>query len=629
MSVSVINKKKSEGVSNWRINALAFLFSALVLVLLARFYNLQIAQYAQYRALAEGQHFFFKNLVPKRGEIFMKDRSGLYPAAVNREAKMAYAVPKEIENASEAALSVASVLQMDAEDLKARFEKKDDMYELLKHRLSDEEIQGIKKLELKGIRLADENYRYYPSSELAANVLGFVGWKENVLGGRYGLEAYFDDQMKGIEGSLFHERDASGGWIGGGQKEISQAKNGDTLVLTLDHIAQYQAEKILKSATERYGADGGQIVVMEPGSGRILTMASYPTFNPNDYAKTENLNSFRNPAVNDAYESGSVFKTFTIAAGLDSDKITPDTTYVDTGSVKEAGYNIRNSDLKSNGTQTMTQVLEKSLNTGVIHVEKLLGNKNFADYVERFGFGNRTGIELAGEAKGNINNLKNLKSDIQFFTASFGQGVTVTPIQLAAAYSAIANGGTLMKPQIIDSIIHADGSVETVEGQEVRRVISPKAAMQTAEILRSVVENGHGKRAGVPGYQVGGKTGTAQLVDPETGKYAEGKSTGSFAGFAPVNDPKFTIVVKLDNPKNVEWAESSAAPAFGELMEFLLEYHNIEPTEEYTQKELDEFNRYHTLSRLAEEEKEDAGPGDADETVEEIKEDKKKKDDKR
>ncbi|MFA7208852.1 MAG: penicillin-binding protein 2 [Parcubacteria group bacterium] len=625
MSVSVINKKKSEGISNWRINALAFLFFALALVLLLRFYDLQVLQCAQYRALAEGQHSFFKNLVPKRGEIFMKDRAGLYPAAVNRETKMAYAVPKEIENSSEAAISVASILQMDAGDLKTRFENKDDMYELLKHRLNEEEIGKIKDLDLKGIRLADENYRYYPSSELAANALGFVGWKGDALGGRYGLEAYFDDQLKGTEGSLFHERDASGGWIGGGQKEISQAKNGDTLILTLDHIAQYQAEKILKSATERYAAEGGQIVIMEPDTGKILTLASYPTFNPNDYAKTEDLNSFRNPAVNDAYESGSVFKPITIAAGLDSGKISPDTTYVDTGSVKEAGYNIRNSDLKSNGKQTMTQVLEKSLNTGVIYVEKLLGNKNFADYVERFGFGSQTGIELVGEAKGNVNNLKNLKSNIQFFTASFGQGITVTPIQLAAAYSAIANGGTLMKPQIIDSIIHADGSEDTVGAQEVRRVISPQAAMQTAEMLRSVVTDGHGKRADVPGFLVGGKTGTAQLVDPETGKYAEGKSTGSFAGFAPINDPKFVIVVKLDNPKNVEWAESSAAPAFGELMKFLLEYYNVEPTEEYTQKELDEFNRYHTLSRLSEEEDgAEAVADSADAPLSEVKEPKKK-----
>lgn len=607
---------------------MVFAFFGIAAVILVRFYILQVGEHLQYKALAQGQHSFFQNLIPKRGEIFMKDKNELYPAAVNRETKTAYAVPKEIENPSEAAMAVSSVLQLDPSELKEKFEKPDDMYEVLKRRLSDEEIDRIKNLNLKGIRLSDEDYRYYPSSELAANVVGFVGWKGDILAGRYGLESYFEEELRGIDGSLFQKRDASGGWIGGEQREISQAKDGDTLVLSMDHIVQYQAEKILRGAAERYGADGGQIVVMEPGTGKILTMASYPTFNPNDYAKTEDLNSFRNPAVNDAYESGSVFKTFTIAAGLDSGKIRPDTTYTDTGEVKEAGYAIHNSDNKANGVQTMVEVLEKSLNTGVIFVEKQLGNKNFADYVERFGFGSQTGIDLPGEARGNISNLKNLKSDIHFFTAAFGQGITTTPIQLAAAYSAIANGGTLMEPRLIDSVIHPDGSKETVEPKEVRRVISSKAAMETAEILQSVVENGHGKRAGVPGYEVGGKTGTAQFVDPDTGKYAEGKSVGSFAGFAPVDDPKFTIVVKLDNPRNVEWAESSAAPAFGELMKFLLEYYNIEPTEEYTQKELDDFNAYHTLSQVVK-----ADTEDKDKTVEvqivvEDK-DKKKKDDKR
>ncbi len=599
MTVSVISKKQAEGISNWRIYALVFLFFAIILVLLLRFYNLQVAQYTQYRALAEGQHSLFQNLIPKRGEIFMKDKDGLYPAAVNRETKMAYAVPKEIENASEAAFAVAPILQLDAAELKTKFEKPDDMYEVLKHRLSDEEIDKIKGLKLKGLHLSDENYRYYPSTELAANVIGFVGWRNDSLGGQYGLESYFDDKLRGTEGSLLQKRDASGGLISFGQKEITNAKNGDTLVLTLDHIVQYQTEKILRNAVEKFAASGGNITIMDPMTGKILAMASYPTFDPNNYAQVEDINVFRNPPVNDAYEPGSVFKSFTIAAGLDSNKISPDSTYVDTGSIKEAGYTIHNSDMKANGLQTMTNVLEKSLNTGVIYVEKLLGNKNFADYVERFGFGEQSEIDLKGEAKGNINNLNNLKSNIQFFTASFGQGITVTPIQLAAAYSALANGGSLMKPQIVDKIVYANGSEEVVEPQEIRRVISQKAALQTAQILRSVVVNGHGKRAGVPGYLVAGKTGTAQVVDAETKSYAEGKSVGSFAGFAPVDNPRFTMVVSLTDPKNVEWAESSAAPAFGELMKFLLEYYNIEPTEDYTQKDLDDFNQSHNIAKFS------------------------------
>jgi len=590
-----IHKKNSEDIANWRIYTLVFVFFAIVVVLFFRFYGLQFVQYDQYRALADGQHSFFQNLIPKRGEIYMKDKSGIYPAAVNRETKLAYAVPKEIENPSDAAFAVAPILQMDASELKDKFSKENDSYEPLKHRLSDEEIAGINNLKLKGIHLSDESFRYYPSGELASNLIGFVGWKGNELGGRYGLESYFDEDLKGTEGSLFHQRDASGSWVGVGQKEITQAKDGDTLFLTVDHIVQYQTEKILKNAIEKYGADGGNITVMDPETGKILAMATYPTFDPNNYSQVEDIGAFRNAPVNDSYEPGSVFKAFTIAAGLDSGLIAPDSTYTDTGSVQEAGYTIHNSDMKANGVQTMTNVLEKSLNTGVIYVEKLLGNKNFADYVNRFGFGEQTGIDSIGESRGNINNLKNLKSNIQFFTASFGQGITVTPIQLAAAYSALANGGTLMKPQLVENIIHGNGQTEEIKPQEVRRVLSQKAAAQSAQILRSVVTNGHGKRANVPGFLVAGKTGTAQVVDAQTKGYAEGKSVGSFAGFAPVNNPRFTIVVSLADPKNVEWAESSAAPAFGELMKFLLEYYNVEPTETYTQKDLDDFNLAHNL----------------------------------
>jgi cell division protein FtsI/penicillin-binding protein 2 len=244
----------------------------------------------------------------------------------------------------------------------------------------------------------------------------------------------------------------------------------------------------------------------------------------------------------------------------------------------------------------MTQVLEKSLNTGVIFAEKMVGNKNFSDYIKRFGFGELTKVDLFGESAGNINNLKNLKSNIQFFTIAFGQGISVTPLQLVSGYNAIANGGMLMKPQIVEKLKHDDGSEEEIMPQDVRRVISTQTAYLVSQILRSVVVNGHGKRADVPGYLVGGKTGTAQVAKKDSAGYEAGKNIGSFAGFAPLDNPKFTVLVRIDNPRGVEWAESSAAPAFGELMKFLLEYRNIEPTEKYTKKELDAFRAAHTLN---------------------------------
>jgi len=258
---------------------------------------------------------------------------------------------------------------------------------------------------------------------------------------------------------------------------------------------------------------------------------------------------------------------------------------VDTGVISEAGYTINNSDGKANGEQTMTQVLEKSLNTGVIYVEKLIGNKRFLDYIENFGFGRKSGIDLPGEYAGNIKNLANIKSNIQFFTASYGQGLTVTPLQVLNAYSAIANGGKLMKPQIVEKKIFSDGREEIVEPEIIRRVLKEETANQTKEMLKSVVVNGHGKRAGVLGYSVGGKTGTAQVAKAGSAGYEEGINIGSFAGFAPIENPRFTVIVKIDNPKDVEWAESSAAPAFGEVMKFLLNYYNVKPTEPIQKEE--------------------------------------------
>ena len=580
--------------NNWRIFFLAGIILVAVFVIIARLYVLQVLSYDSFKQLADSQHTLSTDLTPKRGEIFFKDKDNVYPAAVNRGFKMAFAVPNEIEDKDETARKISEALQLDRMDLQDRFSRPNDMYEVLKHKLSDDEVNKINALKLSGIYMADEYFRYYPSGELAANVLGFVGWRGSDFAGRYGIEAYYDDELKGVAGTISQNRDGSGRWISTGIKNLVKAKDGDSLVLTVDHIIQYQVERILKNAVEKFAADGGNVTVMDPNTGKILAMASYPTFDPNDYSQVEDISAFRDQPVNDAYEPGSVFKAFTIAAGLDSGLISPN-----------SGYTIHNSDLKANGVQTMTNVLEKSLNTGVIYVEKQLGNKNFADYVRRFGFGEQTGVDLLAETGGNVRNIDNLKSNIQFFTVSFGQGLTVTPIQLAAAYGAIANGGTLMKPEIVDKIIHADGSEDDMAPIAVRRVISAEAASEDAGMLRSVVTNGHGKQADVPGYLVAGKTGTAQVASADSRGYAQGKSIGSFAGFAPVGNPKFTMVVSLSDPKNVEWAESSAAPVFGELMKFLLEYYNIEPTENYEQKTLDKFDQVHNLAQYVPEKSEE------------------------
>jgi cell division protein FtsI/penicillin-binding protein 2 len=592
---NIIEKKKRKWHGcefTLRVYLLLFFIFTCVVLIVARLYFLQVKAYGYYQDMADNQHLLRQKIMPKRGEIYLKEKEGFFPAAVNRQLPTIYAVPREVEAPEEAAEKLAAILSMDKNEILQKVSKPDDLYEVLKKKLSLEEANRIGQEKLKGIYLSDESWRYYPGGSLASQVIGFVAYNENELQGRYGIERSFEEKLKGSAGILEQERDTGGRWISIGAKSITPAQNGVDIVLSLDHIIQFKAEAILKSALQKHQADSGKIIVMDPTDGKILAMAAEPGFNTNDFSKVENVEIFTNPNVSNAFECGSVFKTFTMAMGLDTGKVTPDTTYVDTGIVEEAGHDIRNSDLKANGVQTMTNVLEKSLNTGVIYVERLLGNQEFFDYVKKFGFGEVTGIDLPNESAGNLLNLHSNR-DIEYFTASFGQGIMVTPIQLINAYTAIAGGGELLKPQIIESV-KKNGVEERTKREVLRKVISKNTANQLALMLESNVINGHGKLAGVPGYRIGGKTGTAQIIDRETGKYREDATIGSFAGFGPIENPRFVMLVIIDYPKDVEWAESTAAPVFGEMAKFLLDYFGVEPTQEYSAEDLENFNKKHT-----------------------------------
>lgn len=560
--------------------------------------------------------------MPKRGEIFVKDGSGYYPVAANKELNMIYAVPKEIEDPGKAAGDIAGILGVDAGELEDKLDQPQGWYAVIAHEIEDDKSNVIKDKRIKGIYLAPENERSYPAGTFASQIVGFVGSDGNKVKGRYGLEAYWDKELEGQEGKLEQERDTGGRWISIGERKITPAVNGSDFYLTIDHTIQYRAEMAIKKSVEKFMADSGSIAVTDPRTGSVLAMASWPTFNPNDFSKVEDMAVFANPIVSETYECGSVFKPITMAGGLDAKLLTPDTTYTDTGAVSEAGYTIKNSDGKANGMQTMTEVLEKSLNTGVIYVEKLMGNLRFLEYVKNFGFGEKTGIDTLGEVSGNITGLKELRN-INSFTASFGQGLSVTPLQLTSAFATIANGGEMMKPHLVEKITSGDGKENINEPQEIKRVISKEASLDLTRMLISVVKNGHGKRAGVPGHLVAGKTGTAQIPKKEGGGYEDGAHVGSFAGFAPAFDPKFAMLVKLDNPKNVEWAESSAAPTFGEMAKFMLDYFGVEPTEEYTQKDIETFNATHDVSIYQAEKKEEVQP--PAQPPEEEKKEKKKK----
>ena len=310
-------------------------------------------------------------------------------------------------------------------------------------------------------------------------------------------------------------------------------------------------------------------------------MCAYPDFNPQEYNKVDSIDVFNNPAIFSAYEPGSIFKPMTMAAAIDAGAVDPKTSFTDTGSVMVDGWPkpIGNAQGKIYGTVDMTTALEESINTGMIFAMRQMGTDVFKSYVKKFGFGVETGIELETEADGDISSL-NKDAEIYVATATFGQGIAVTPLQIVMAYAAIANGGVLKSPIIVDEIRRADGTIEKHTSRDVAQVIDSKTARTVAAMLVSVIEYGHGKRAGVPGYYIAGKTGTAQVARTSGIGYEEDNTIGSFAGFGPVENPKFAMVVRIDNPKDVVWAESTAAPLFGEIAGFLLQYFEVAPVRE-------------------------------------------------
>ncbi|HTK04085.1 MAG TPA: penicillin-binding protein 2 [Candidatus Eisenbacteria bacterium] len=560
------------------------IFQGVVLLAMAavvgRLFALQVLSHKFYSLLASNQHGILQDLFPERGAIYLRDPKspdGRFPAAINKTLSTVYANCREIEDPKAAAKALAPVLGMEEAELVERLSRSSDPYEPLVKKADDDLVAKVKELAIKGVGFTREQFRYYPEKAALSHVVGFVGSNdksEHV--GRYGIEGYWQDALAGRAGTLAPENDPIGRLIGSVDKQFVRAKDGDDVTLTIDRNIQYVVCEKLRAAVAKHGADGGTVVVLDPRTGAVMAMCSVPDFDPNDFSNVKEIRLFNNPAIFGPYEPGSVFKPITMAAAVDAGKIGPNTLYNDEGSVKIGPYTIRNSDSKAHGLQTMTQVLEESLNTGTIFAVRQIGNKSFLKYVENFGLGSPTGIELDTEASGDIDSLRK-KGDIYSATGSFGQGITMTPLQLVAAYGAIANGGKLMKPYIVDSVRHPDGTDEKTEPVVVRQVITKRAAALVGGMLVRVVENGHGKKAAVPGYYVAGKTGTAQIPRSDGKGYEVGASIGSFAGYAPVDDPAFVMIVRLDRPRDVEWAESSAGPLFGDIAKFLLQYLQIPP----------------------------------------------------
>lgn len=572
----------SLSTSERRLNIIrGFVIIGASLVLIKLFF-MQVINGGFYRALASESHEIYRTLFPVRGQIMVRDsdptneQAHLYPIATNKNYITVWAEPRSISDPLATANTLASILEVDQVELLAKLSKPKDAYEVIKKKVEDGLANQIRDMKLKGIHFQEETYRFYPEKNIGANILGFVGIKDDKRVGQYGLEGYFEDVLRGTSGELKSERDLTGHWIASTERTYQPAQDGADIILTIDRIVQYQACTALNEGIKTYEADSGALIIMNPYTGKILAMCSYPDFDPNEYNKVENIKAYNNTAIFEAYEPGSIFKPITMSAALDQNAVTPDTTYNDTGEVKFERFTIRNSDKKAHGITNMVTVLDQSLNVGMIFVVQQVGTPAFKRYLQNYGFGEQTGITLKTEVGGNLASLEK-KADIYAFTASFGQGITVTPLQMVQGFAAIANGGYLIKPYIVDEIDYGDRK-EKFETKVIRKVIDENTSVLLSGMLASVIKYGHGQKAQVPGYTIAGKTGTAQIADLESGGYSK-KTNHSFIGYGPIDSPAFVMLVKLENPKRGSYAESTAAPIFGRVAAFLLKYLKV-PSEE-------------------------------------------------
>jgi cell division protein FtsI (penicillin-binding protein 3) len=532
-----------------------------------RLAHLQLLLGAELRALAERQYARTVMLGAQRGPIV--DRHGV-PLAVSGPAESLYGQPRLIEDPARVAARLAPILHLPEAELQAALASPRP-FVWLRRRLPPTVAQEVRGLREPGLELVSDPLRLYPNRELAAHVLGFEG----VDGGLEGIERAWEDTLAGVPGKAVVGRDALGREIVT-ERLLQPSVPGQGVMLALDAHIQYLAEREIDAAWRRTGARAAMAVVLDPRTGDVLALAIRPTFNPNTFLHVPSRDVWRNRAITDPFEPGSTFKVILAAAALEEGVVRPDDRiYAENGQITIAKTTIR--DWKKYGWLTFGEILQHSSNVGAIKVGLALGVSRYYRYVTAFGFGAPTGVGLPGESRGLLRQPPRW-SALSLPTMSIGQEVSVTALQLAAAFAALANGGTLMQPRLVRAVLDETGrEARRFEPTAVRQVVSPPTARLLTRLLVRVVEDGTGTRAAIPGYKVAGKTGTAQKLDPETRRYSQAAGVLSFVGFAPADEPRFVMLVLLDEPRTERWGSQAAAPVFAAIGREILRYLDVPP----------------------------------------------------
>ncbi len=541
-------------------------FLLLYLLIIVKLFYLQIIS-----PLKINQDLYLKSqkLSPERGKVF--DRN-LTPLALNQNSYLLYLEPKKINDKLKLTRFLSDKLNMEEASLAAKIDESKDWISIVSG-VDEDKKKEIEALKISGIGFDPQMKRFYPEASLSAHLLGFVG--KDKIGestGYFGVEGFYNQDLNGLPGLLESERDLAGRPIFIGVQNKVDPENGRDLVLTIDKTVQEIAKKRLLEGIEKYQAKQGCVIIADPNTMAILSLVCLPDYDLDKYFQFSE-DFFRNPTVSDVYEPGSIFKPLITAAAIEEKKIKPQDTYNETGPVTVGEYKIKTWNDKYEGKISMTRILEKSSNVGMVYIGEKLGKEKIYQYLEKYGFGESTGIDLQGENSSYLKPKANWYP-IDFSTVTFGQGIALTPMQMIRAFAALVNGGNLMKPYVVDKILSEKQEIKIKPKLE-RKVISDLTSQIIKKMLTSTVENAEAKWDRPQGYKIGGKTGTAQV--PIQGHYDPSKTIASFIGFAPVDKPKFITLVMLKEPKTSPWGSETAAPIFFEITKDLIVYYGITP----------------------------------------------------
>ena len=552
----------------------SFLFSIFIfsfILLIARLFYWQIISSDKLQRAAASQHFIEFTVPAARGAILDKDGN---PMVINQPAFLAYAESHAITDIRAFANTIGSQLSLEVPTLVSQLSDPNRVWVPLAHKLELSKVSELKTLGLSGLGFEKEPKRFYPEASSSAQVLGFVGSDINGTDrGYFGLEGYYDRQLRGSEGMIRVEKDAHGIPLLIGEEERLSPQDGRSLVLWIDKVVQQIVERRLAAGIEKYGAKQGSVVILDPQTGGVIAMASIPSYDPRNFSQYDK-SLYTNPVVASSYEPGSTFKTLVMAAAIDHKLVTPNTVMDESGPIAVGPNFIRTWNNQYHGKITMSQVLEYSSNVGMVFVARKLGKDAFLSEIKGYGFGKPTNIDLEDESSPELRPDDQWR-EIDEDTASFGQGIAVTPIQMVRAVASLANGGKLMEPHVVKEIRDEHGKIIPVLPKMVAQVISPETARIVTEMMVQAVDLGEAKFAKPKGYRIAGKTGTAQI--PVAGHYDATKTIASFVGFAPADNPKFVMLVTLREPSSSQWGSETAAPLFFNIARDLFAYWGIPP----------------------------------------------------